>query len=176
MLVSWYNIVPLCLQVGQDEVNGQQGFCSSCTMKSWSPGGRVLYIDVSFLDDRVSFFSLLIHIWLCCMVQIFAPSPFTAFAPLRSTSSEGWGICLDSGKSQSPRWLGCSYANSITMLFNYTIPHKRMDSNKPRYLHCMCYDCRGFAKEKQVIYHVEIQWNRKAVLNDTQITSCIQSG
>lgn len=142
--------MPLCLQVGQDEVNGQQGFCSSYTMKSWSPGGRVLYIDVSFLDDRVSFFSLLIHIWLCCMVQIFAPSPFTVSAPLCSTSSEGWGICLDSVKSQSPRWLGCSYANSITMLFNYTVSHNRMDSNNPRYLHCMCYDRRWFAKEKQV--------------------------
>lgn len=100
-------------------------------------------------------FSPLIDISLCCTIKISLP--LTHSVSSFPSSSEGWSICLgrlseitvtERERVQlSKPHSGTLHCFLITLLHT---KHITLDTIMPHHLHCMCYDCRGFAKQEQV--------------------------
>ncbi len=110
-------------------------------------------MNVSFLDDRVSFFAPLIHISFSCTYSL--PLSVCTHAPPLLPWRDEVFVWADPVRSQSLR------GSSITLHFNYTEPHSvhYNGSNMLHYLQHMCYCCGGFWRAEQVYlqYHAEGQ-------------------
>lgn len=160
------------------KLNWQEGFCSSYTMKRWGPGGQVLYVNVSFLNDRISFSSPLIHISLCCMALIFSASysvsvPFLLLLLLLLVL-RGMKYLFRKTRWDHSHCEGAAL-HCILITLHQTV-YIMIDLNMPHYLQHVCCNCRGFCTTERVYLSSRGTVNSKTVSKVQQTTSYAKRG